>query len=211
MASLGVREDGESAVALAVLMDDRAAIARHALANDGIVACQGPLHRVGVLLPEWDALLDVGEQERQGRRSGDRRPARWGIQVVSECQGCLGRHPRLAVHLGSIIACRLLHGAAPAPSQRVKVMTTVIFTNYHSGGRITSDDNLGNGARHPPTSTCSQVSYVVQTMTLTPFEAQHIGDDPPRLGLPVSPRRLDSLVIQVAPQGGYVVEFTYRG
>jgi hypothetical protein len=90
-------------------------------------------------------------------------------------------------------------------------MTTVVFTNYHSGDRITSDDNLGNGARHPPTSTCSRVSYVVQTMTLTPFEAQHIGDDPPRFSLPVSPRRLDSLVIQAAPQGRYVVEFTYRG
>jgi hypothetical protein len=62
----GAGEDGEEAVALPALLDERAGVVGDEGGSERIVAGESRLHRPRVLLPELGAALDVGEQERDG-------------------------------------------------------------------------------------------------------------------------------------------------
>jgi hypothetical protein len=63
-----VGEDGEEAVSLAALFDERAGVVGDNRGGEGVVAGERRFHRLGMLLPEACAALDVGEQKRDCSR-----------------------------------------------------------------------------------------------------------------------------------------------
>jgi hypothetical protein len=74
----GAVEDTEGGVALTARLHDHAAVPRHRLGQERVVASDGARHRLPIALPQARRSLDVGQQERDYalHRSVTRQPKR---------------------------------------------------------------------------------------------------------------------------------------